>query len=305
MLQSQIVLNEKWSDPNHSDEIDRDNYNISRTCDESINNMHHIHHSCEFLLIETGAAFYHIDGQPYYVEAGDILVIGARCHHQRIVHKLPFQRYGFTLRPNYFKSLMLQNDLLQVFETPTVENYNRHYKQVDPQVFDAVVSHLHTLKSELITHAPYRSLMERTLITQIAVLLFRAFQLKRDTTPLPVAHAHMLEIKAYIDQYFKEPLDLKILSEKFFLHPATISKDFHKYCGCNLNKYINMVRISESAKLLETTNDTIARIAETCGYDSDNTFLRQFKSVMEISPSQYRKTTLEIHRNTIHKNMKK
>lgn len=293
----QIIINEVWDDPNHNRNLDQDNYNISRTRDDTINNMHHIHNSCEFLLVEEGAAFYYIDGQPYYAEAGDILAIGAMSHHQRIIHKLPFQRYGFTVRPTYYKSLLLENDLQRVFETPSVERYNKHYKHIDPAIFSSVTNLLQTLKGEEKEYRPFRSHMERTIVTQITVILFRAFRLKQDDTPLAAAHAHMLEIKEHIDLHHEERLDLKALSERFFLHPATISKDFHKYCGHSLNKYINLVRVSEAARLLEKTNDSVARIAEKCGYDSDNTFLRQFKSIMQISPSQYRKTFREVCRH--------
>ena len=84
-----------------------------------------------------------------------------------------------------------------------------------------------------------------------------------------------------------------MLSELFYLHPATISREFNKYSGKNLVKYINAVRICEAAKLLENTNETVTVIAAKCGYDSVNTFLRQFKSVMETTPLQYRKSIME------------
>ena len=103
----------------------------------------------------------------------------------------------------------------------------------------------------------------------------------------------MLEIKEYIDVHFNEELNLNMLGEKFFLHPTTISKDFTKYCGYNLNKYINTVRVCEAASLLENSSDSVAVIAERCGYDSVNTFLRQFKSIMDVSPLQYRKSAHE------------
>ena len=84
-----------------------------------------------------------------------------------------------------------------------------------------------------------------------------------------------------------------MLGEKFFLHPSTISKDFTKYCGYNLNKYINTVRVCEAASLLENNSDSVAVIAERCGYDSVNKVLRQFKSIMDVSPLQYRKSVHE------------
>lgn len=100
----------------------------------------------------------------------------------------------------------------------------------------------------------------------------------------------MREIKEYIDTHFQERLTLKTLSSRFYLHPTTISKEFRRCCGHNLNKYINTVRICRAASLLETGTDSVAEIAVKCGYESENTFLRQFRSIMEMSPLQYMKS---------------
>lgn len=291
----EIIINEYY-EPDHSRAINEDNYNLSRTCDEQKNDMHHIHDSCEILFVEEGAADYYISGQKYYVEGGDILIIGAMEHHQRRIDRFPFLRYGLTIKPSYYKSLLLGDDLVRVFGTPDVETFGRNYKKVDPEVFAKLIALLKELRTEEVMQPPFRSQMERTIITQIAVILFRALHLEKRDTPLSAANVRMFEVKEYIEQHFHGKLDLPSLSERFFLHPATISKDFHKYCGYNLNKYINRVRVAEAAKLLESSNDTIALISAKCGYDSENTFTRQFRNIMEISPSQYRKALRSLYR---------
>lgn len=288
----EIKIND-YDEPDHFRAICEDNYNISRTCEYEKNEMHHIHNSCEILFVEDGSADYYISGKKYHVEPYDILVIGAMEHHLRRIDRLPFSRYGFTLKPTYLRSVILDEDLLTVFTTPTPEIFASHYKQIEPEVFDRIIEMLCELKEEAVVHKPFRSQIERTVITQIAVILFRAFQFKRNDGAITPSNARMLEIKEYIDMNFDKELNLNILSEKFFLHPSTISKEFARGCGYNLNKYINTVRVCEAANMLENNNDSVAEIAEKCGYDSVNTFLRQFKSIMEVSPLQYRKSVHE------------
>ncbi|MGL6218714.1 MAG: helix-turn-helix transcriptional regulator, partial [Lacrimispora sphenoides] len=143
-------------------------------------------------------------------------------------------------------------------------------------------------------HQPFRSMIERSIITEITVLLFRAFGLERTESERSEMNLRMIAIKEYIDRHYQENLDLKILSELFYLHPATISREFNKYFGKTLIKYINIVRVCEAAKLLENTNESVTAVAAKCGYDSVNTFLRQFKAVMETTPLQYRKAIHEL-----------
>lgn len=285
----QIKINDYY-EPEHYRAICEDNYNISRTCEYEKNEMHHIHNTCEILLVESGSADYYVQGEKYFLEKNDILVIGAMEHHFRRIQELPFLRYGFTIKPTYYRNIIVDSDLLKVFDTPTPQNFVLHHKNIDSLVFDRIVELLIYLKKEEVNYKSFRSLIERTVITQIAIELFRVTKLDRINKNIGNLEETMKEIKDYVDINFKETIDLERLSEKFFLHPTTISKEFSIYCGNNLNKYINKVRVCEAAKLLETTHESVENISEKCGFGSLNTFLRQFKTIMEISPLQYRKS---------------
>lgn len=139
----------------------------------------------------------------------------------------------------------------------------------------------------------FRGTMERSLVTQIAVLLYRQWGLCKREEETSSMSRQMYDIKEYIDEHYQEPLDLNSLSDKFYLHPVTISKEFSRCVGQSLTKYINSVRVCEGARLLENTGESVTAIATLCGYDSVNTFLRQFKTIMEMSPLQYRKERMD------------
>lgn len=87
----------------------------------------------------------------------------------------------------------------------------------------------------------------------------------------------MNEIKAYIDLHYHEELSLSKLSKQFFLQPNTISKNFRKIWGKNINYYINSVRITNAVRILDMEDISITELSERVGYDNVNTFLRQFK----------------------------
>lgn len=54
-----------YYEPDHFRALNEDNYNLSRSCEYDKNEMHHIHESCEILLIEEGSADYYISGKKY------------------------------------------------------------------------------------------------------------------------------------------------------------------------------------------------------------------------------------------------
>ena len=84
-------------------------------------------------------------------------------------------------------------------------------------------------------------------------------------------------------------MDNMRLQDEILAKLIGISKEFSRCIGQPLTKYINRVRVCEGARLLENTQESVTSIASQCGYDSVNTFLRQFKTIMETSPLQYRK----------------
>lgn len=288
-----------YYEPEHFRAICEDNVNVSRTCEYEKNDMHHIHDSCELLFVEEGEADYFISGNVYHVEKGDVLIIGSKEHHLRKIVKLPFLRYGFTIRPAYLKSFITDTSLLSLFKTPTMEMYNEHCKCIDKNIFNKIVDMLCELKNEYENNISLNNEMQKAIITEISITLFRVFKLQKDVNILTKSNERMQEIKNYIDENFNETLDLNTLSSKFFLHPSTISKEFNKYSGYSINKYINVVRVCEAAKRLEGTSQSIVEISENCGFNSVNTFLRQFRSIMETSPLQYRKSIHESWKRNI------
>ena len=59
--------------------------------------------------------------------------------------------------------------------------------------------------------------------------------------------------------------------------------------GNTLQEYINILRLEQAKKMLETTNQAIEIIAAQCGYNTYRTFFRQFREYYGITPSEYRK----------------
>ena len=276
----------------HFRSICEDDYNVSRTCEYEFNSMHHIHNSCEILIIEEGVTDYYIVDEKYHLDPGDVLVIGSMHHHARNMIELPYLRYGLTVNPDYYRSFIFDSNLLRVFETPTVEDYNRYCKKISKEYFDHLVSLIRLLYDEQksdISANPMKSQMEKALITEIAVTLYRAFRMNERRVIIdPYQEERMGKIRDYITTHYKERLSLETLSDIFYMHPSNISKYFHRYCGFTLNQYINTVRVYEAQKLLENTSLSIAVIAEEAGFGSVNNFIRQYKSLLKKTPERYR-----------------
>jgi AraC-like DNA-binding protein len=284
-----IKVNDYY-EPDHFKALCQDNFNVSRTCEYEQNTMHHIHDSCEILFVTQGVVDYSVIGNYYRLEAGDILVISSMHHHVRIIKELPYDRYGLTVLPCYCRSFIFDMNLLRVLETPTPEEFEKRCKHVDPKIFSQLIELLNQFNGENSLNSAMHTEMQRLLIHQITILLYRAFRYDElDDIVDPFQNKRMQEIKEYINTHYAEPITLDKLSTLFFMHPTNICKYFSKYCGFRLHRYINTVRVCQAAKLLEHTNLSMVVIAEQTGFGSISTFLKQFKETTSSSPLQYRK----------------
>lgn len=102
---------------------------------------------------------------------------------------------------------------------------------------------------------------------------------------------HTMEtIKSYIDYNYTEKLSIMEIAEKFGFNYTYLCTGFKRYFGETPNDYIIKKRI-DKAKILFDTEPVlnIKEVAMMIGYDNPYYFSRIFKSVTEMTPSQYKK----------------
>ena len=90
----------------------------------------------------------------------------------------------------------------------------------------------------------------------------------------------VLEMKAYIDQHFKETISLEDLAQLFHLNKYQLNKEFSKYIGLPPIKY----QISKNflfKDLLRYSNQTVKEIAVDVGLENYAYFSRLFKSELD------------------------
>ncbi|WP_099468693.1 helix-turn-helix domain-containing protein [Konateibacter massiliensis] len=98
------------------------------------------------------------------------------------------------------------------------------------------------------------------------------------------------DIIDYINQNFKNAdISLAHIGELFGVSNKYISLMCKNYLGSTYLQYIQDKRIEYASHLLQTTDFSLEQIAGMSGYSNMLTFRRNFKSIMGMNPSDYRK----------------
>ncbi|MEI6875879.1 MAG: substrate-binding domain-containing protein [Spirochaetota bacterium] len=93
-------------------------------------------------------------------------------------------------------------------------------------------------------------------------------------------------IRMYVDAHFREPLSLKLLSERFGISAAYLGKIFREGNGASFSSYLNGLRIEAALRILQSRKVKAKDVARAVGYTDPNYFYSVFKKVKGIYPSE-------------------
>lgn len=92
----------------------------------------------------------------------------------------------------------------------------------------------------------------------------------------------------YIHENYNSKMSTKNIAERFYLTESHICRVFKKELGVSPMDYLNSYRIDKASVILQTTDESIADIANKVGFENINYFYRLFKREKNTSPGEYR-----------------
>jgi YesN/AraC family two-component response regulator len=93
----------------------------------------------------------------------------------------------------------------------------------------------------------------------------------------------------YIQENYSNDLNMAVVSNHIEMNYSLFSHEFKQYTQMNFVNYLKHIRINEAKKLLEETDSKIIDVSLHVGYENEKHFMKTFKSVCGVSPSEYRK----------------
>lgn len=93
----------------------------------------------------------------------------------------------------------------------------------------------------------------------------------------------------YISSYYMDPLKVEDMSAVCHMSETHFRRIFTQQMNMSPLEYLNLVRVHASCNYLKKSDESVAHIAEKCGFTTLSTFNRNFKQVTGISPSEWRK----------------
>lgn len=99
----------------------------------------------------------------------------------------------------------------------------------------------------------------------------------------------MKEAIAYIKDNYHKDLNMAVVSNYISMNYSLFSLAFKEYTGMNFVNYVKELRVNEAKRLLLETDKKINEISSLIGYENEKHFMRVFKSIYGVSPTEYRR----------------
>lgn len=101
--------------------------------------------------------------------------------------------------------------------------------------------------------------------------------------------AKLQQAVEYMEKNYSSDLNMAVVSNYISMNYSVFSYEFKNYTGVNFVTYLRELRMNEAKKLLAETDKKVLEISQLVGYENEKHFMKQFKLVCGVSPSEYRK----------------
>ena len=104
------------------------------------------------------------------------------------------------------------------------------------------------------------------------------------------SNATMEKLANYLNENLHMEFSLEELGNKVGYSAGYLSRSFKAFSGLTVVEYINRARIQKACLLLKKSEVAVTDVAFKVGFTSLSYFNRTFKKVMQMSPSEYKKS---------------
>jgi AraC family transcriptional regulator, L-rhamnose operon transcriptional activator RhaR len=253
----------------------------------------HMHEFSEIVIITSGRGVHVTGKETYPLNAGDAFVIGgSRKHDYHSMERLClvnilFQPEKLNLRNYDLRTLPGYHALFTLEPAWRQRNQFQGRLRLTAKELNVVMAFVDQLEKELRARTGGFKFMATASFMQIVGFLSRCFTKAKN--PDSRALLRIGEAISHLEKNFKEPIDLEQLARIAHMSTRNFMRSFQAAMGNSPIAYLIQIRVNEAASLLRRSENTVTEIAFQVGFADSNYFTRQFRTLLAVTPSQYRR----------------
>ncbi len=256
---------------------------------------YHWHPELEILLIQEGELAITIEGSEYPGTSGDIFFVNPEFLHTMYAQAGQSTLYNALVFDLSFLSFQMYDYVQSRYMAPLLSGKLKFPEKIPAAHPDTPL--LRTYLEKILAYndqrgAHYQFETKLTLLSFIMELYQKDLLIRESERSPGISSEQVNQIKEillYIQGHYQERIPLDEIAGYFHLSPKYFSRYFKKQFGRSFTEYVNAYRIEQSLPLLEDKNLSILDAALRCGFESLSYYVKVFRSIMGITPGEYRR----------------
>ena len=253
----------------------------------------HVHNTHELILTKQGTLHVSINNKEYIVPPKSLIICNNIEMHLLTPITYPYERYGLHISVSGLRDVPLSITYLAVIANPP-QHFNNIFDV--SEIFEEIEEIFISINKEIFTFRDTTKMVrdeysEEIVCHKIGELLLRLRRHfpERFTVQKSKNDRAILQIQQYIDENFNRDISINHLAREAFISHTSFINSFKKLTGYSPKHYLLMCRLAEAKLLLYSTEMPISDIASNVGFKDSNSFIRFFRTEMDITPGEYRK----------------
>ncbi len=265
-------------------------YEIYHYQDQHLENVDLHHHDFyEIFFFISGKVTYYIEGKSYTLRPNDILLIGPNELHQPFINSESevYERIVLWINSHFLKEVStVTTNLAQCFDL--AQPGHRNLLRLDPELSTEIKFELFKLLEATNDFGFGSDLLYKAFIIQILITLNRYSGLSISTNNNTdiMTNDNIQPVLDYISNNLSNELNLDCLASKFYLSKFHLMREFKKYTGTTIHRYILQKRLILAKQYL-LENMPVIDVYSRCGFNDYSNFFRAFKAEYGLTPKEF------------------
>ena len=269
-----------------------DNFKIFHIRDKKdIKFEYHHHDFSKIVILIDGDLTYYIEGKAYILKPWDILFVNKNEIHKPVVNPNKYyERIVIWLNPDFMaKYAQGNNNLLKCFEVAIKNNYN--LLRLNMKSIDIIKNLIQDIQNCNNSNEFGSEILKESLFVQLMVLMTRLFlnsDKNRDIED--IQYDKTIEgVLNYINSNLENDLSIDTIASEFFISKYYLMRKFKNQIGSSIHNYVVQKRLILARSLI-SDGLSMSSVCSRCGFNDYSSFVRAFKKVYGVSPSNYNPT---------------
>ncbi|MGM9543405.1 MAG: AraC family transcriptional regulator [Romboutsia timonensis] len=269
-----------------------DNFKIFHIRDKKdIKFEYHHHDFSKIVILIDGDLTYYIEGKAYILKPWDILFVNKNEIHKPVVNPNKYyERIVIWLNPDFMaKYAQGNNDLLKCFEVAVKNNYN--LLRLNMKSIEIIKNLIQDIQNCNNSNEFGSEILKESLFVQLMVLMNRLFlnsDKNRDIED--IQYDKTIEgVLNYINSNLENDLSIDTIASEFFISKYYLMRKFKNQIGSSIHNYVVQKRLILARSLI-SDGLSMSSVCSRCGFNDYSSFVRAFKKVYGVSPSNYNPT---------------